>query len=135
MISNQFAVEAAANLKLVYLVKSKFDEKIAVSKMPSLFFIKVCSSLMIDKTDTAVLAACFPMNRDWIDAADFRGHLSEVLILKTNVVFSVFKTVARDPSTVSLIMCDSENKADERGLIWKNEKTIMFFQDLHRAMK
>ena len=49
-----------------------------MSCMPTLYFIKVALECGIAK-NTKAHAECFPFDRDWIDQADFRGHVQDLL--------------------------------------------------------
>ena len=66
-------IECAANLHLAYAAQSDFDEEKTYC-IPSLVFIKIALYSGMPKTLRA-LHAVFPIDRDWIDQADFRGHL------------------------------------------------------------
>ena len=134
-MTNQETITAFANLNLVNLVKTQFNSVEGFSKMPSLFFIKVAITLMDDNEDIETLANVFPIDRDWLDAADFRGHIQGVLNKSLEEVDETFKLVARDPITWTLITTDPTELLDgrEKEMFWRTDRATTFFQALYKT--
>lgn len=84
MDKRQKLLEVAVNLHFGYATLLRMQgAKRCMAAMPNMYQIQIALNAGIKCTIPDILEA-FPLDRDWLDQADFRGHLQTILGEKTH---------------------------------------------------
>ena len=133
----------AVNLHIAYACQTGFKSN-QQHRVPTFHFIKVALASGVPKTIRS-LHAVFPIDRDWFDQADFRGHLRKylgeesherILAVANNVAHDAVHSASPwlDPSTYANYV-SSTTELQRWALAWTDKENEQYMREIYRLVR